>query len=187
MKIIKTALVALLLMVGITLVPSQSANAAEIGPYNTWRWDTPGTGAHICVDNRSQFPVQTATEQWNLANDLVLVYEGSGNCAGWAENEKIDVFNGTDSSKPCAYHWGQYGSGNTVANMNVYLNTAHGANCWGSSVRTNHFVSQGLGVALGLLNFSGTPPSYVSVMRNESIDTVSWPQAGDRNTFDWYN
>jgi hypothetical protein len=167
-----------------------STDTAEIGPYWNLRWGNDSNPPHICVNNMSQFAMQTATEQWDYqAHDLFLVYQDTdGDCLLWSDNERIDVENGYNPSQACGYTWYQYNSNNQITRMILYLNaTPERASCWSSQIRKNHFASKTLGLGLGNRLITTYCPCDIYVMRAESFDSISWAQPADGRTFDWYN
>jgi hypothetical protein len=160
----------------------KTESVTEVGPYvqNT-RWYTPV----ICVDNQTTWALQTVVTEWAKANDIILQYEG---CAGWADSHRIDVKFGAQTNT-CVHFYAANDAQtpiNHVTRMIMYVDHNAGG-CWDGSVKINHMKSAGIGVALLLNPFDTYPPTYVSVMRTSSFNTVSYAQPGDRNTFDYYN
>lgn len=170
--------------------PVQDQTITALGPYASWRWQNLSTPPTVCVDNQSSMPMQNAVSEWQKNPDFNVLYENGGfgpNCAGFGNNYLIDVVNGTRNDV-CTYLYTVAGADRIVDRMILYRGTENG--CWTTQIRINHFTSAGLGTALGMRSFNtGSPedPGYVSVMRGESFDTVSWPQAGDHNTLAYYN
>jgi hypothetical protein len=164
-----------------------TALLVEIGPYASWRWQS-GTGAPlVCVDNQSSTPFQQAAEQWNNNPDFTVLYENGNDCAGYSNAYRIDIMNGTRTDV-CSYIYRLVGTDNVVDRLILYT----GANpaCDSNQIRENNLASSALGSALGMMFFAtggSSDPGYISVMRIESYDTVSWPQAGDHNTLAYYN
>ena len=167
----------------INVQPAQGHHTPGTGPVYDWRWAYQAL-SNMCLDNHSSFPAQTATGEWNKATELVLRYEGCGSYPSWA---RIDLYNGINSAKPgCWYSEASFDAYNRVSVMRIFLNTTK-PECWSTTIRTNHWVSQAIGGALGLRGINTYPPDYVSVMRTGSQDTVSWPQTWDRRTFNEHN
>jgi hypothetical protein len=168
--------------------PATPQTVTEVGPYFEYRWDFLGDPI-ICFDNHSSRAMQTAVEQWDAqADDGWFIYEGTGNCNGFENDERVDIYDGYQQG--CNYTYATLKPGTTkIARMILYLSDAAGADqsCWATQIRRNHYASSGVGLALGNESIYDYPPNGVFVMRAASYDSVSWAQPNDGNTFDFYN
>lgn len=174
--------------------------------WDSLRWTPSGDHVTICFANHSSHAFQQAVSYWGLANDLQAPYEGGPDaCDGYNNQHRVDIYNGTDTSRGCSYTYSTATSDNHVGRMILYTapNTGATTGCFTDEATTaqNQLASRGIGFTLGnylyVLNTNTCDATCqaewgLRVMRTDQCPEVagycvSWAQSGDRQTFDWFN
>lgn len=179
------------------------AAAFQPAPYSSLRWRTTPEDANghpwICIGNHIGDAWQDRVNAWNdQADQLTVTYQvGTNACSGWGNNEKIDIEQGYDSARACAYVYKAWNSASTLTRVIVYHNWSKPA-CYSTTnptaeLSTLHWKSQAIGLGLGNLQYGAAdaPSGWyngfgVMDMSQYSYSTPD-PVREDGLTYDYYN
>lgn len=149
----------------------------------------------ICVGsllNQTTYPAWAAAQQWNVQSGSGGVrLDGSTSCTtdGYGPSARMVVGTFSNPAEGCLYFTNQqtaiYNGYNRWTNgPGVYLNTSSNfGNCVDTLAHREHWLSEGIGYLLGLINFDSSGwNSHVMNGTAYSLDNVPWatPSEGDK-------
>jgi hypothetical protein len=181
-----------------TSLTASTLEAFVPAPYSTLRWKDSANGhPNICVNNNTSLSHQPGFDAWYTnADDYYGIY--SATCTGYYDNERIDIEEGWDSTKGCAYVWKDWDSNGVITATNVYDNIARYGDCYNvSTVSAEHWKSQALLLGMGNLTYyssqlcPGTKcpnTGYNQVMDlSRASNLQSFASRGDGLSYSYYN